>query len=703
MARFKQTSEILRLMHNKELIRNVGIVAHIDHGKTTMTDSLLMKAGFLPPQVAGTARALDYLREEQKRGITIKAANISLLHDLDGKQYVINLVDTPGHVDFTGKVTRALRAIDTAIVVVDAVEEIMAQTITVTRQALQERVRPLLFINKIDRLITELRLTAPRIQDKLTHIVDAFNALIETFAEPEYATKWRIDPAENTVAFGSALHRWGFTLEIAEHNGIKFSDVVDAYRNEKQEDLSKLLPLHKAILDMTVKHGPNPLQAQKYRVPKIWKGNLDSEVGKALLNCDENGPAVMCITNTQTHSAEGAIATGRIFSGTLKDGDTVYLVNADKQRVVNKVFLCLSAYLEKTQQMTAGNVAALAGLEAVTIGETAVSLSHKQDTAPFESMAYISQPVMTVAIEPKDPKELRQLSEVLKTLTMEDPNLRLTVSEKTGEYELSGMGELHLETAVHFLKEYAADMKIVISSPESEYRETITVIGQVAKATTAGKQNSFMIQAEPSETRSNKVWASDEHANVLIDSLDGIMIPEEARDAIVQGFVWACKNGPLCEQPLTNVKVKLLEAQVHEDLAVRDPAQIARAVSRAILGSVLTGKPALLEPIYMIELSAPTRWFGACTNIITSRRGKIQSTEKRGDLAVIVGFIPVTESFGLAGELRSATSGHAFWQNTFSHWNKVPEIIASEIIRQIRAKRGLPPRIPKPEKFIDEQ
>jgi elongation factor 2 len=246
-------------------------------------------------------------------------------------------------------------------------------------------------------------------------------------------------------------------------------------------------------------------------------------------------------------------------------------------------------------------------------------------------------------------------------------------------------------------------MKTTISSPESEYRETVTAKGQVTKATTAGKQNTFTIQAEPSETRPNKVWASDEHANVLIDSTEGITIPEEARNSIVQGFVWACKNGPLCEQPLTNVKVKLLEAQVHEDSALRDPAQIARAISRAILGSVLTGKPALLEPIYKIELSTPTQWFGACANIITSRRGKIQSTEKRGDLAVIVGSIPVTESFGLTGELRSATSGHAFWQNTFSHWDQVPESIASKIIERIRAKRGLPPGIPKSEKFIDEQ
>src|SRR3990172_4712934 len=178
MTRFKQIPEIQQLMGKKELIRNIGIIAHIDHGKTTLTDSLLAGAGLLSPKMAGTARVLDYLEEEQKRKITIKAANISLLY----RSHVFNLVDTPGHVDFPGKVTRALRAIDGAVVVVDAVEEIMAQTEVVTRQALEERVKPVIFINKVDRLITELQLNAAQIETKLQHIIDSFNDLVELYA-----------------------------------------------------------------------------------------------------------------------------------------------------------------------------------------------------------------------------------------------------------------------------------------------------------------------------------------------------------------------------------------------------------------------------------------------------------------------------------------------------------------------------------------
>src|SRR4030067_3232093 len=214
MPRFKQLDEILSLMHEKERIRNLGIIAQIDHGKATSTDSRLAGAGLLSLRVAGAARVLDYLEEEQKRKITIKTANISLLFKTAEKAYVINLVDTPGHVDFTGKVARAVRAIDGAVVVVDAVEEIMAQTEVVTRQALEERVQPVLFINKVDRLITELQLNAKQVEKKLQHVIDGFNDLVELFGEEQFKEKWKINPAKGNVAFGSALHGGGFTLSM---------------------------------------------------------------------------------------------------------------------------------------------------------------------------------------------------------------------------------------------------------------------------------------------------------------------------------------------------------------------------------------------------------------------------------------------------------------------------------------------------------
>ena len=201
-----------------------------------MSDSLLASSGLLSPSVAGTALALDFMEEEQKRQMTIKAANISLLHEKDKTPYVINLIDTPGHVDFTGRVTRSLRAIDGAVVVVDAVEEVMVQTETVTRQALEERVRPVLYINKIDRLIKELRLNSDQIQSKIGRIIEEFNGLIDLYAEPEFRDKWKISFATNTVAMGSAKDRWGLTSAIAQKNGVKFQDIVDAYTKDTQHN-----------------------------------------------------------------------------------------------------------------------------------------------------------------------------------------------------------------------------------------------------------------------------------------------------------------------------------------------------------------------------------------------------------------------------------------------------------------------------------
>jgi elongation factor 2 len=731
MRKFKQTNEILKLMRKKEAIRNIGIIAHIDHGKTTMTDSLMAEAGLLSPNMVGF-RALDYLEEEQKRGITIKTANISLLHEVQGDSYVINLVDTPGHVDFTGKVARALRAIDGAVVVVDAVEEIMAQTETVTRQALEERVKPVLFINKVDRLIKEIKLSESEIQNKFTRIIGDFNNLIEIYGEPQFKEKWKVDTEKESVAIGSALHKWGLTVQIANNKGIKFRDIIDFYEENIHEELSHLIPLHNAILNMAVKNIPNPIEAQRCRIPKIWRGELDSEIGRAMLNCDENGPVTMCITHVQPHVKEGLISTGRLFSGSVKEGDHVYLVGAGKECVVQQVSVYMGSFREVVDQITSGNIAALSGLELARAGETLVDVKYKEFMFPFERAKYLSEPVMTIVVEPKNPKDLPSLIEAMNRLSIEDPNLITTIDKETGHYLLSGIGELHLEIAMKLLAERSGGIELSASNPTVTYREGISVKGVAVITKTPNKQNMFRVQVEPLEREileviekgeiteemepeqiskilnkkakhseaANKIYALNKYGNMLVNLTDSFLM-ENVKESIILGFHWACGRGPLCEEPLRGVKVNLIDAQIHEDPKLREAAQIMRAVSRAILGSVLTAKPLLLEPIYKIEISVPTQWFGACSNIITHRRGKIQATENRGILTMISGYIPVAETFGLSAELRSATSGRAFWQCTFSQWEKTPENVATEVIKQIRARRGLPPKIPKPDKFVD--
>jgi len=735
LPRFRQTSEILKLMKKKQDIRDIGIIAHIDHGKTTMTDSLLAEAGLLSPKIAGEARALDYLEEEQKRGITIKTANISLLHEIGGTPYVVNLIDTPGHVDFTGKVTRALRAIDGAVVVVDAVEEVMVQTETVTRQALEERVRPVLFINKVDRLIKELKLTSDQVQSKLLRIIRDFNNLIDLYGEPECKEKWRVDPAKGTVAFGSALHKWGFTVDIAQQKGIKFSDIVDAYHKERWQELQKTVPLHQAILNMVVKNLPNPVEAQKYRVPKIWKGELESEIGQAMLNCAENGPTVICLTSAQMDPHAGLIATGRMFSGSIREGDHVYLVGAKKDYRIQQVSMYMGAFREIVDKIVAGNISALLGLELARAGETLVNFAYKDSMIPFERIKYVSEPVITIAIEPKHPKDLPRLVDIMHRLSIEDPNLVANINKETGEYLLSGMGELHLEIAVKFLKDYGGGLETITSPPIVIYRESVGGQGVVAMAKSLNKHNRFWIQVEPLEEKvieliekgeiteemepkrigaalhreagwpaneARNVWAMEEHKNILIDLTKGIQFLEEARDMIIAGFKWTAQVGPLCEEPMRGVKVKLMDVQLHEEPVHRDPAQIMPAVRRAFLGSFLTAQPMLIEPVYKIGVSVPHQWVGEVTGIITRKRGRIVASEQKGPITMINGYIPVSETFGLSAEMRSATSGHAFWQTQFDHWEKVPENIALTIIEETRERRGLPPEIPKPSNFVDE-
>jgi elongation factor 2 len=722
-------------MAHKQNIRNIGIIAHIDHGKTTMTDSLLAEAGLLSPKIAGPARALDYLEEEQKRGITIKTANISILHEENGTSYVINLIDTPGHVDFTGKVTRALRATDGAVIVVDAVEEIMVQTETVTRQALNERVKPVLYINKIDRLIKELRLKPTDVQKKLTRIINDFNNLIELYAEPQYKDQWKVDATKNTVAFGSALHKWGFTLNIAQQENIKFNDIISAYQKNTIEQLTETIPLHNAILDMVINHLPSPTQAQKYRIPKIWTGDLDTEIGQAMLSCNDNGPTVMGITMAQTDPHAGLIATGRLFAGKITAGSEVYLVGAKKNYRTQQVSMYMGALREIVDQINAGNIAALLGLEAARPGETLVDSNLKDIMVPFERIKYVSEPVITVAIEPAHPKDLPRLTEAMQRLIIEDPNLATTISKETGEYLISGIGELHLEVATKFLRDYAGgDLEIITSKPITVYRESIATKGIAAQAKSPNKLNKLTIQVEPLEDKiveliekgeitegttpkqvaatiqktgwtaeeARKVWAIEQHRNILINTTRGIQNLQEAQEAVISGFKWACQNGPLCEEPMRGVKVKLIDAQLHEDPIHRGPAQLVPATRRGMLGSFLTAKASLVEPIFKISVTVPAEWLGQVSSIITRQKGRITASELKGPITNITGYIPVRQTFGLAAEMRSATSGHAFWQSTLDHWEKIPANIAYLIIQETRKRRGLLPEIPTADKFTDE-
>jgi len=692
-----------------------------------MSDSLLSAAGLLSPSVAGTALALDYMEEEQKRQMTIKAANVSLLHERNGASYVINLIDTPGHVDFSGRVTRSLRAIDGAVVVVDAVEEVMVQTETVTRQAVEERVRPVLYINKIDRLIKELKLTPEQIQERIGRIISEFNRLIEIYAEPEFRDKWKVNFAENTVAMGSAKDGWGFTYEVAQRKGVKFSDIVDAYEKDKLDELKAKAPLYQAILDMAVEAMPPPQAAQRYRIPKIWMGDINSEAGQAMMNCEENGPAIMAVTNIVVDPQAGVVATGRLFSGTVKEGDPIHLIGNKSQSRIQQVCIYMGAFREVVGQLGSGNIPALLGLQDARAGET---LSGSKGIAPFESVKYVTEPVVTIAVEPKNSRDLPKLIDTLRRLSIEDPNLVTTINEETGEYLISGMGTLHLEIATTLITK--TGLEITTTKPIVMYREAIREKAGPFEGKSPNRHNRIFLEVSPLEEEiislmklgkigeymdkhamasllREKGWPAEEAkgiwgiegSNLLIEVTKGAQFLNEVRDMVIAGWRWGIKEGPLAYEQIRGLKAKVVDISLHEDPVHRGPAQIMPMTRRSLFVGFLTGSPTLLEPIQKITIKVPADLLGAVTSVITQKRGHIISVDQKEHLVYVVGELPTAETFDLSEVLRSSTAGRAFWGLEFSRWSPVPASMLPEIIAEIRKRKGLPPEPQKAEDFME--
>jgi len=735
LAKYKTTEQVLSLMKDIERVRNIGIIAHVDHGKTTTSDTLLAAAGIISPKVAGEALALDYLSVEQQRGITVKAANVSLYHEVDGKGYVINLIDTPGHVDFSGRVTRSLRVLDGSIVVVDAVEGVMTQTETVLRQSLEERVRPILFINKIDRLVKELKLGPQEMMQKLLDIIKSVNDLIDMYAEPEFKDKWMVNPTQGTVVFGSAKDKWGFTLPIAQKKGINMKNVIDAYTSSDKNKINELasqVPIHEALLDAVIKFVPNPRDAQKYRIPKIWKGDMDNDLVKSMLNADPNGPIVMMINDMKVDPHAGLVATGRVFSGTLRSGEEVWLVNAKSPQKILQVSIYMGQLRELADEIPAGNIAAVLGLDKARAGETLVDINYKNLQGSFESLHYVSEPVVTIAVEPKNPKDLTKMIDALRKLTIEDPNLVVKINEETGEYLLSGMGFLHLEVSLQLLKDNYG-IEVNTSPPIVVYRESIRAKSQVFEGKSPNKHNKFYISVEPLNEQTieliangtiredmdskemakilrdqadwdydeaKRIIAVDENVNLFVDMTSGIQHLREIMDTLLQGFRLAMREGPLAHEPIRGLKVVLHDAVVHEDPAHRGPAQIYPAVRNAIFAGFLTSRPTLLEPLQKLDIRVPMDLVGNVTAVLTRKRGKILNMTQVGNVARILAEIPVADSYELASDLRGATGGRAFWGTEFSRWAPVPDSLLMDVIMKIRERKGLPKQIPKPEDFL---
>jgi elongation factor 2 len=713
-----------RLVSQQDKIRNVCTSAHIHHGKTAMTDNLLAAAGMMASKNAGDLDAgmMTWQHaDEQERLLTVDSANVSMVHDFQGEEYLINLIDTPGHVDFSGNVTAAMRAIDGTIVLVCASEGIMPQTETVVRQALKERVKPVLFINKFDRLIKELKLTPEAMQERIVKIIANFNKLISKIAEPEYKEKWQVNIADGSVAFGSARDNWALSLPFMKKKNVSFKDITKIYdmsEEERKDWTWKNAPLYEVILDMIIKHHPSPVEAQKYRIPKIWHGDPESEIGKDLMNCNPNGKVAFVVTRIIVDPRTGKeVAVGRLFSGTVEEGMEVYLNNAKSRQKIQQVFIYDGIKTEPLPKIPAGNVLALGGV--VTNASETITSEPEQS---FEEIKHIFEPVVTQAIESKKAADLPKLISVLKQVAKEDPSIKVQINEETGQHLLSGMGELHLEIVTNRIRT-EKNVEISTTPPIVVYRETIGKASGEFEGRSPNKHNVFFMKVEPLEDPVYEAIKAGEIPNlkikkkdedliaklrslgvsndeirqyreiyddcVLLDKTRGEVHIGEVIELVMEAFEQIVDYGVLAREPCVKLKVSLVDTKLHEDAIHRGPAQVLPAVRDAIRLCILDAKPVLFEPLQQLRVDTPERFINDVTRIVQARRGQLMGVEQDEDRLVVNCTLPVAEMFGLSNDLRSATEGRAAFFLVDQSFSKVPSDLQDKIIRQIRQRKGL--------------
>lgn len=721
-------NKIKELMYEPDYIRNIGIVAHIDHGKTTLSDNLLAGAGMISSELAGDQLYLDFDEQEQARGITIDAANVSMVHKYKEDQYLINLIDTPGHVDFGGDVTRAMRAVDGAVVVVCAVEGIMPQTETVLRQALKENVRPVLFINKVDRLINELKLDPQELQQRFIKVIANANKLISNMAPKELKKEWQVKVEDGSVAFGSAYHNWAINMDIMQKTGINFKDILDYCNNENQKELAQKVPLSDVLLGMVVEHLPSPNKSQPYRVPSIWSGDIESEEGQGMLKTDPDGPLAVMVTDVSIDKHAGEIATGRVYGGTLEKGSEIFMVGSHGKARTQQVGVYFGPERVNTDRVPAGNIVAITGARNAVAGETICDMDRKIDA--FEGLEHISEPVVTVAVEAKNTKDLPKLIEVLRQVGKEDPTVKMQINEETGEHLVAGMGELHLEIIAYRINEKGVEIET--SEPIVVYRETIAGTAGPVEGKSPNKHNRFYIEIEPLDEavyqaivdgeikegrvkgkelipkfqeyglpkeQARKVWDVYDKS-IFVNMTRGIQYLDEIKELLLEGFESAMDDGPIAKERVMGIKIKLMDAKIHEDAVHRGPAQVLPAIRKAVYGAIMMAEPALLEPIQKVFINTPQDYMGSATREIQNRRGQILDMGQEGDMSIVESKVPVAEMFGFAGDIRSATEGRCLWSTENAGFERLPRELQNTIIREIRQRKGLSDQPYGPEHYL---
>ena len=828
------TIEQLReIMDNQNNIRNMSVIAHVDHGKSTLTDSLIARAGIISQDNAGDARYTDGRPDEAERGITIKSTGVSLYYQYDdsdsGKyeKFLINLIDSPGHVDFSSEVTAALRVTDGALVVVDYVEGVCVQTETVLRQSLQELIKPVLMINKCDRALFELKHNSETMHQNFLRVIENANVIISTYQNEEVMGNLQVYPDQGTVAFGSALHGWGFTLTtFAKMYAVKLKQDKkkllrrlwgDNYYNPKKkkwcnepenENIQRafcsniLEPLIKlantvysgekniyqplleklgiklegkelelqgkklmrkvmqkwinasdALLEMIILHLPSPKISQKYRTLYLYQGPKDDECAKAMIECNPNGPVMMFISKMVPISDNGRFyAFGRVFSGKVKAGEEVRILGPDykqgKQvdfhiKRIQRVVIWMGRKADDVADVPCGNTCCLVGVDEAILKQGTITTSLNAHT--IRSMKYSVSPVVRVAVNAKNPADLPKLVSGLLKMSKADPLVQVINTET--EHIICGSGELHLEICLKDLIEDYAKIEIVKSDPIVPYKETVTEkSSQICMSKSPNKHNRLYVIAEPldedlvKEIENGNIKSSDDSKqisrtlidkyqwdqhdakklwvfgpdqmgpNFLVDQTKAVQYLTEIRDSMESAFQNVVKEGVLAEENLRGVRFNIQDVELHNDSIHRGGGQIIPTARRVYYASEITATPRYQEPIYLCNISTPQDVMNGIYQCFSQRRGVVFNEEsvQGTPLLEVKAYLPVSESFGFTAHLRSLTSGQAFPQSSFSHWDIIKQdpfdvkSKAYEITMAIRKRKGLKQELPILSDYIDK-
>jgi elongation factor G len=677
--------------------RNIGIMAHIDAGKTTVTERILFYTGRTHKlgEVHEGAATMDWMVQEQERGITITSAATTALWS----GHRINIIDTPGHVDFTVEVERSLRVLDGAVAVFDSVAGVQPQSETVWRQADKYAVPRIAFVNKMDRVGADFGFVKQTIVDRLganpvaiqipigaeedfRGIVDLVRMKAISFDQDERGLSWSESDPEGDLLAAAELARHELVEAVADHNEEIMLAFLEDQPVEEQVlaaairaatlDLS-ITPLLcgsafknkgvQQLLDAVVAYLPSPLD-----IPPVTgtKPRSDEELTR---EARLDAPFAALAFKVMSDPFVGKLTYFRVYSGTLSAGSPVYNASTDKKERVGRILQMHANHREEREEIGAGEIAAAVGLKATTTGDT---LCDEKQAILLESIDF-PEPVIEVAVEPKTKADQDKLATALQRLSEEDPTFRVKTDEETGQTLIAGMGELHLEIIVdRLMREFSVDANV--GKPQVAYRETIRkavekIQGKFVRQTGGrGQYGDVWLRVEPTEPGEGYSFASE---------IVGGVVPKDYHNAVDQGAREALETGVIAGFPVVDVKVALVDGSYHDV----DSSEMAFKIagSMALKEGLRKGDSALLEPIFAVEVVTPEEYMGDVIGDLNSRRGRVEGMEPRGNAQVITARVPLAEMFGYATDVRSLSQGRATYTMQFLRYEEVPKSIAETI------------------------